>query len=186
MAPTASADARVLLEVARASIEHGVRCGRPLAVDPLAHAPTLRPLRAVFVTLRLHGELRGCTGNLAPSHPLVRAVAESAFRSAFHDPRFQPVQEHELAALLLHVSILSPLESFPVTSEAELLEKLRPGVDGLVLRDGPASATFLPSVWKSLPSPQHFVAELKRKARLAPDHWSPTLVLERYTVEEIP
>lgn len=175
----------MLQGVARASIEHGLRQGQPLPVDPEAHAPELRPVRAVFVTLRRDGDLRGCTGSLEPVHPLVRAVAESAWRTAFHDPRFEPVSERELADLEVHISILSPLEPFPVGSEAELFAKLRRGVDGLVLRDGPASATFLPSVWKSLPTPEHFVAELKRKARLPADHWSPQLSFQRYTVEEI-
>ena len=181
-----SAEAQTLLDLARASIEHGVRHGRPLDVEPERHPPALREKRATFVTLRRHGELRGCTGSLEAAAPLVEAVAHSAFRSALHDPRFSTVAESELLDLEVQSAILSRLEPFPVASEAELCERLRPGVDGLVLREGSALGTFLPSVWKSLPAPVDFVAELKRKAGLPRDHWSSRLDFQRYTVEEIP
>jgi AmmeMemoRadiSam system protein A len=185
MAPTPSAEARVLLDVARGSIEHGVRHGCPLPVQVEQHAPALRELRATFVTLERGGELRGCTGSLEASWPLVEAVARCAFRSAFHDPRFPPVEAAELDELELHISVLGPLEALRVDSEKELLARLRPGIDGLVLREGAAVGTFLPQVWGSLPEPSRFVAELKRKAGLPADHWSDRLELQRYQVEEI-
>jgi AmmeMemoRadiSam system protein A len=185
MAPTPSAEAEFLLEVARSSIAHGVRHGRPLPVDPQRHPPCLRERRATFVTLERGGELRGCTGSLEASWPLVEAVARCAFRTAFRDPRFPPVAAGELDELELHISILSPLEPLRVASEAELLDRLRPGVDGLVLREGAAVGTFLPQVWDSLPEPSRFVAELKRKAGLGADHWSERIELQRYQVEEI-
>jgi AmmeMemoRadiSam system protein A len=185
MAPTPSAEAQVLLDVARGSIEHGVRHGRPLPVEPERHAPALREPRATFVTLERGGELRGCTGSLEPIGPLVEAVAQCAFRSAFRDPRFPPLEAAELPGLELHISILSPLEPLAVASETELLARLRPGIDGLVLREGERLGTFLPRVWESLPEPARFVAELKRKAGLPVDHWSERLELHRYQVEEI-
>jgi AmmeMemoRadiSam system protein A len=174
----------VLLGVARAAVEHGVRTGRPLDVEPGDYDPPLRLRRASFVTLRLDGALRGCTGSLEASQPLVVDVARSAHRSAFGDPRFPPVEARELSRLALHVSVLSILEPLPAPSEAELLARLRPGIDGLVLSEGALTSTFLPSVWESLPSPDRFLAELKRKAGLPLDHWSPTLRFQRYTVEE--
>jgi AmmeMemoRadiSam system protein A len=185
MAPTPLAEARALLEVARDSIAHGVRYGNALGVEIDRYPATLRERRATFVTLRVQGELRGCTGGLEPVDPLVRAVARSAFRSAFDDPRFPPVATAELAALEIHISILSALEPLSAGSQAELLDRLRPGIDGVVLRDGRAVGTFLPSVWKTLPAPPEFLAELKRKAGLPRDHWSPTIAFQRYTVEEI-
>ncbi len=69
-------------------------------------------------------------------------------------------------------------------NEADLLAALRPGVDGLVLREGSTRSTFLPSVWKGMPSPERFLEELKRKAGLPRDYWSTTLRFDRYTVEE--
>ncbi len=183
---TPSAEAQTLLDVARASIEHGVEHGRPLQVEPERHPPALRELRATFVTLHRRGELRGCTGGLEPTWPLVEAVSRSAYRTAFEDPRFPPIEASELPELDVHISILGPLEPLAVMTEAELCRRLRPGVDGLVLRDGAAMGTFLPSVWRSVPTPAAFVAELKHKAGLPRDHWSPTLDFQRYRVEEIP
>jgi AmmeMemoRadiSam system protein A len=180
------ADRATLLEVAAASVEHGLKSGAPLSVDPQRFAPPLRETRASFVTLRIGEALRGCTGCLEAERPLVADVARNAYRSAFGDPRFPPLSEEEFAAgLRFAVSVLSPLEPLPADSRAELLAKLRPGIDGLVLREGRAGATFLPAVWESLPGPARFLAELFRKAGLPPDHWSPRIAFERYAAEEI-
>ena len=181
----AAVERAALLEVAEASVQHGLRHGTPVSVDPRRFAPALREERASFVTLRIGEALRGCTGCLEAQRPLVADVARNAWRSAFGDPRFPPLSEDEFAELQVSVSVLRSLEPLPADSEAELLAKLRPGVDGLMLRDGQAAATFLPAVWKSLPDPAQFVAELLHKAGLPPHHWSPGLAFERYTAVEI-
>lgn len=84
-----------------------------------------------------------------------------------------------------HISVLGPREPLAANSEQDLLEKLRPGIDGLVLRDGAAMATFLPSVWENLREPRRFLHELERKAGLPAGHWSPTLQFERYRTLQI-
>jgi AmmeMemoRadiSam system protein A len=173
-----------LREVALRAVEQAARGGAALHVDPQQHAPRLREPGASFVTLRREGLLRGCTGRLEAVAPLVVDVARSAHRAACEDPRFEPVGEGELTSLELKVSVLSALEPLPAGSRAELLAALRPGVDGLVLREGTAGATFLPAVWESLPEPEHFLRELLRKARLPADHWSAQLRFERYTAFE--
>jgi hypothetical protein len=89
----------------------------------------------------------------------------------------------DYADLELHISILSPPEALAVSSESDLLARLRPGIDGLILEDGYARGTFLPSVWESLPEPGEFVRHLKRKAGLADNYWSDTLKLYRYETE---
>ncbi len=170
--------------VAREAILHGVREGGEPRLDPRDYAEELRRPGASFVTLRRGGELRGCTGSLEATRALVCDVARNAWRSAFGDPRFEPLSPAELHDLEISVSVLSPLESFAVGSEAELLATLRPGVDGLVLREGPRCATFLPAVWKSLPRPQDFLDALREKAGLPPGHWSPQLRFERYTTRD--
>jgi AmmeMemoRadiSam system protein A len=174
-----------LLGVARRSVVHGLRHGVPLPVEAGAYPALPRELRASFVTLRRSGALRGCTGSLEAHLPLIVDVARNAWRAAFRDPRFPPLRAEELEDLHFHVSVLSALRPFPVSCEAELLTSLRPGVDGLVLRDGAIGATFLPSVWDSRSEPVDFVAELKRKAGLPSDYWSSTLRFARYTVEEM-
>ena len=175
-----------LRAVAREAIEFRLREGREPETDLSLYPPRLHEPRATFVTLRRHGKLRGCTGSLKATRPLVADVVYNACRSAFGDPRFAPLSEPEFVDLAISVSLLSPLEPLDVVSERGLLEALRPGVDGLVLSDGGASATFLPSVWESLPEPQAFLDALRRKAGLPPTHWSTTIRFERYTVTDAP
>jgi AMMECR1 domain-containing protein len=65
---------------------------------------------------------------------------------------------------------------------ADLIAQLRPGEDGLILERGGARGTFLPQVWESLPDPEQFVAELKRKAGLPPDVSTAKCRIQRYRV----
>jgi hypothetical protein len=178
-----AADRATLLAVARRSIEHGLSDQSPLEVDPVDYPESLRPVRATFVTLEREGRLRGCIGTLEAREPLVRDVAEHAYAAAFEDPRFMPLRRDELAGLEIHLSILLPAEPLHFGSEDELLAQLRPGVDGLILKLGGRRATFLPSVWETLPDPYIFLAQLKQKAGLPLDFWSPELQAERYTTE---
>ena len=182
----ASPDKALLLDVARQSIEWGLRTGQPLAVDPDAYPPELGELRATFVTLRRKGELRGCVGGLVASRPLVADVAHSAFGAAFRDNRFPPLEASEFEQLEIHISILSPLEPLSAPDEKALLEAIRPGIDGIVVRDGARQGTFLPAVWESLPEPAAFWRELKRKAGLPLDTWSSRWEIFHYTVESLP
>jgi AmmeMemoRadiSam system protein A len=183
--PLPEPERATLLRIARESMLHGLQHGRPLRVDLATLHETLRLPRATFVTLDLSGALRGCIGSLTARDPLAADVANNAFNAAFRDPRFPPVDSSELPALDVHISILSPPEPLPVASETDLLAKLRSGVDGLILTDGPYKATFLPAVWDHMPNAADFVRELKMKAGLAPGHWSPTIRFERYTCESV-
>lgn len=174
-----------LLAVARASIRCGLQWGEPLEVEPAAFDPALRELGASFVTLRRGEALRGCTGSLAAVEPLVVDAARNAFTAAFFDPRFAPLRPEELPGLHVHVSVLGPQQPLAAATEDELLERLRPGVDGLVLEEGAFRATFLPAVWSQLPTPRAFVEQLKRKAGLPADYWSETIRISRYEVEDV-
>ncbi len=171
---------RALLRVARRSIENGLESGRPLAVDVAAFDEPLRERRASFVTLTRNGQLRGCIGHLQAIQPLVADVAENAFAAAFQDPRFNPLSAEELPTTHIEISVLGEPQPMTVGSEDELLAALRPGVDGLILEDGPYRATFLPTVWEQLPDPRDFVAALKRKAGMPPNHWSDRMRVSRY------
>jgi AmmeMemoRadiSam system protein A len=181
----AKEDKEILLKVAWDAVEEGVRTGRGLHVDPEEYPPALQKDGAAFVTLKLQGRLRGCIGSYLPRRPLVTDVAENAFAAALRDPRFPWVTEREFYDLELHVSILSPLSRLEVDSEEALIGALRPGTDGLLLEDSRHRAIFLPQVWESLPDPRQFLAQLKVKAGLTRDHWSPKIRFHRYTVEEL-
>jgi AmmeMemoRadiSam system protein A len=176
-------DRHLLLQVARDSIRHGLDEGRTLPVRPEDYPERLRAVRATFVTLQRHGELRGCIGHLEAVQTLVRDVAENAWSAAFRDPRFPPLAAREMEDLHLHISILTPPQPLTFRSEADLVGQIRPGVDGLILQDGPARGTFLPSVWQSLPRVEDFWTQLKHKAGLSPHHWSEGLRVYRYETE---
>ena len=107
-------------------------------------------------------------------------VATSAYRTAFEDPRFAPVTREELPLLEVEISLLGSTEPFPVSSRAELLTRLSPGIDGLIVSERDRRATFLPAVWESLPDPSDFVDALLQKAGLPTDYWSPELRFDRY------
>lgn len=127
--------------------------------------------------------MRGCIGSLEPHRPLVRDVAHNAFDSAFSDPRFQAVRPDELQALDIEISVLSPISPMWVANETQLLEEIRPHVDGVVLEDGWRRATFLPKVWETLDTPASFIGELKRKAGMPIDYWSSSMRVYRYHTE---
>lgn len=178
-------DADRLREVARESIAYALEHeGARMVVDPASFSGALQEVRSSFVTLRLDGDLRGCMGRLEASESLVGDVARSAYNAAFEDPRFSPVSPDEFPRLEIHLSVLSPSVPLPVSSEEDLLARLRPGIDGLILKLGQKRATFLPAVWESLAEPRIFLAHLKRKARLPEDFWSGDLEFETYRAEE--
>lgn len=170
-----------LMEIANASIRHGIDYGRPLIPELDRLPPQLRESGASFVTLHRLGELRGCIGSLIPHRPLAEDIAENAYSAAFSDSRFPPLREEELEGLDIHISILSPAEPMHFNSEADLLAQLRPGVDGLIMEEGLRRGTFLPSVWEQLPKAELFLRHLKQKAGLPADYWSETLQVRRYT-----
>jgi AmmeMemoRadiSam system protein B/AmmeMemoRadiSam system protein A len=175
----------LLLDVARRSIETGSSTGQPLPIDIAGQPAPLREIRSSFVTLKLEGQLRGCIGSLEAQLPLAADVSRSAYRAAYRDPRFRPVTSEERDRLELHISVLSPMARISFSSETDLLSQLRPGVDGLLLRDGRANGTFLPSVWESLPESLEFLRSLKQKAGLPRDHWSSSVEVFRYTTRSI-
>jgi AmmeMemoRadiSam system protein A len=183
--PLPESSARRLLDVARHSIAYGLQHHEAWTPDPLAEPDDLRHPRATFVTLHLHGRLRGCIGTLEAHQSLVEDVAANAYAAAFEDPRFPSVTMDEVDALQVHISVLTPPVPFPCRDEADLLACLQPGRDGLILRDGSHRATFLPAVWADLPDPKQFLAHLKRKAGLPANYWSDTLRFWRYAAESI-
>lgn len=172
-----------LLQLARASIQEGLKSGHPLRLDIQQCEPALTQKTASFVTLELDGQLRGCIGMLEAVRPLAVDITENAFAAAFRDPRFPPLSAAEYADLDVHISILSPAEAIDFVSEADLVAQLHPGIDGLILQEGNRRGTFLPSVWEQLPNPTQFLRHLKQKAGLPADYWSDTLKIFRYRTE---
>jgi hypothetical protein len=171
-----------LVALARQAIVHGVNTGSP-------HAPyrggRLDQPGACFVTLKIDGALRGCIGSPIAHRALGEDLADNAFKAAFRDPRFPPLSPQELERLSLSVSLLTAPEPMSFTDQADLLNQLRPGVDGLIIEDGGRRALFLPAVWEQLPDKEAFLAHLKHKAGMAVDHWSSHFKASRFQAEEV-
>ncbi len=176
---------RYLLKLARQSLEAGVR-GQPLpALDPAALTPRLRAPGASFVTLTKHGALRGCIGALEPYQSLAEDVREHAVAAALEDYRFPPVRPEELGEIHIEVSRLTLPVPLDYRDPDDLLAKLRPGVDGVILRDGWRRATFLPQVWEKIPDKAEFLDNLCYKMGASPDTWRRKhLDVLTYQVEE--
>ena len=185
--PLTLAEREYLLKLARTSIEQAVR-GELLS--PLVSSEwteTLREPGVAFVTLTLtrSGALRGCVGALEAYQPLAEDVREHAIAAAQKDYRFPPVNKSELGAIQVEISRLTKPEHLEYSSPEDLLEKLEPGRDGVILRDDWKRATFLPQVWEKVNSKEEFLAQLCRKMGVVGDHWRRKhLEVLTYQVEE--
>jgi len=124
-----------------------------------------------FVTLKIQGQLRGCIGNLTSTETVIDGVKRNAVNAAFHDPRFSPLSNQELEQAKIEVSVLTEPEPLAFHDGEDLQKKLRVNVDGVIIRKGHASATFLPQVWEQLPQPRDFLSHLCMKAGLSSDAW---------------
>lgn len=176
-------DRVTLRNIAQQAIEHGLNNSHPVEFE-LDDLPEdlIRP-GASFVTLHKYGNLRGCIGSLEPFRPLAEDVAFNAHAAAFNDPRFSPLLRNELPLLDIEISVLSSATPIACRNEQELLDQLQPFKDGLIIEDRFHRATFLPSVWESLPEPSEFVRHLKLKAGLPGNYWSDDMQCYRYTTE---
>lgn len=154
-----------LLALARGTLEAHFR-GQPAPRLSSDRAATFGEPRGLFVTLRKDGGLRGCIGTLAPTGDLTRCVSEYALRAALEDPRFAPLEEEELPRCAIEISVLS------APREIEGPEDIEIGRDGLILELGGRRGLLLPQVAEEWGfDAVRFLAEVSRKAGLAPDAW---------------
>jgi AmmeMemoRadiSam system protein A len=173
--PLSPEEGRRLVQLARATI--AARLKHPSAgeerhtLDKALQAPVYSQTSGTFVTLKKSGNLRGCIGTLTSAEALRDSVRRNAINAAFQDPRFPPLAPEELDHIVIEVSVLTPPVSMRYSDSEDLVRQLRPGIDGVILRKGPASATFLPQVWKQLPRCQDFLAHLCLKAGLKAQAW---------------
>ncbi|MBV8512216.1 MAG: AmmeMemoRadiSam system protein B [Xanthobacteraceae bacterium] len=174
---------RMLVDAAYATLRHIAAKGRPPELNLLSFPPALRAQRATFVTIELGGQLRGCVGTVAPVAPLIADVVANTHKAALQDHRFNPMSAQEISQATISISILSHLRCQPFVSDADLLDRLRPGVDGLMIRQADHRALFLPKVWSDLPSPPDFLGRLKQKAGLPNVPLAGTASAFRFTAE---
>ena len=176
---------QTLLQIARAAIENAVKRKNPLPLSEDAQTQTLRENGASFVTLTIAGDLRGCIGAIEAYQPLAEDVREHAVSAAMEDPRFPPLREAELDRIHIEVSRLTAPQELEYTDADDLLKKLRPHLDGVILKHGFRRATFLPQVWEKIPDPVEFLEQLCYKMGERGNLWRNTkLQVFTYQVEE--
>ena len=176
---------KLLLETARNAIwkELNKEEKLPLVIDE--YSPILQEKGACFITLKKKGVLRGCVGSIEVVQPLIRDVRDRAVAAAFQDYRFPPLTLPEFDEIRIEISRLTQPCILNYEDAEDLINKLRPQIDGVILRYQTRRATFLPQVWEQLPSPELFLNRLCIKMGLDQTAWrSVKLQVETYQVEK--
>jgi len=174
-----------LLRIAREAIGSVVNDHLPEKLNLNTFSAELQANGSSFVTLSKSGKLRGCIGALEAYQPLVLDVQDHAIAAAQQDYRFPQVSSNEVEFLKIEISYLMPLQKLEYKDTDDLISKLRPGVDGVLIRDGSRRATFLPQVWGQISDSREFLSHLCIKMCASPDLWQKKhLEVFIYQVEE--
>ena len=177
---------QIVLKIAKSAILSRFNDGYILDEEKLLkNHPFLSKDGASFVTLHYENQLRGCIGSIIAHRTLLKDIIHNSLSSAFNDTRFQPLNEDELSHLTLEVSLLSEPKLLEYRDYQELVEKVRPNIDGLILKYNGYQGTFLPQVWEQLPSPKEFLDHLSIKAGANPSIYTNHPIIYRYQVDAI-
>jgi AmmeMemoRadiSam system protein A len=176
-------DRKLLLAIARQALQEALDPTPAPSVE-FRLTPRLLEDGVTFVTLTIGGELRGCVGALEAYQPLAQDVREHALAAAFKDYRFPPLKAEELAQIDIEISRLTKPVPLEYEKPLDLLTLIRPGIDGVLIRDGVFRATFLPQVWEKLPDTATFLTHLCQKMGADPYLWRrKKLAVSIYQVE---
>lgn len=179
-------DGALLLKLARQTIlyELGEKKISSVQLKKKVSSLVLEENRGVFVSLHKQGDLRGCIGNIEPVKTIFDGVRDNAKHAALNDPRFSPLSVEELKDTCIEVSILTRPRPLDYSDADDLIKKLRPAVDGVIIQQESRRATFLPQVWDQLRTPELFLAHLCMKAGLSSGEWkSGSLKVSTYQVQ---
>ncbi|MBU1052717.1 MAG: AmmeMemoRadiSam system protein B [Proteobacteria bacterium] len=177
---------QILVKLARQTIADklGIKTNLGQILTSISEDISLKRKSGTFVTLKIHDQLRGCIGNLGDSETIIEGVKRNAINAAFNDHRFSPLIKQEFEDVEIEISILSEPKPLEYKDGKDLVKKLRPNVDGVIIRKGFASATFLPQVWEQLSRTEDFLTHLCIKAGLSSDEWkSSKLEVLTYNVQ---
>jgi len=169
------AEQTFLLLLARRQLEAVLEGGSAIIINCSQFPENLMQHAACFVSLYKGEKLRGCMIDaFVPHEPLVQNVLRNAVLAAMSDERFSPVEAGELERVWIEISVLGPLQAVSFDSADELLARLSPGVDGVVLTTSTGQSAFLPWVWERFPDPEQFLAQLCEKQGAPADCWQTT------------
>jgi len=176
---------RLVLQLARRQLEMVLAGKGEIEVDRGKLSPALTRDAACFVTLTKKGTLRGCIlDSFVPHEPLYKNVLRNVVLAATRDPRFLPVTRDEVDAIRIEISVLATPRPLLFDSPDDLLSKLSPGEDGVILKTRYGSSTYLPQVWETFPDPEVFLSSLCEKQGAPADCWrsDPSVEVEIYHV----
>ncbi len=162
MIQLSAADKKLLLMIARKTLQDAFQLIE-FELSNIDIPDHLSKEGASFVTLTKRGRLRGCIGALTAYQPLVQDVCEHTLAAAFQDPRFPALAKKEEPEVTIEISYLTPPVELQYEGAEDLLLKLDPGKDGVILTDGFRRATYLPQVWEQLPEKTEFLNSLCQK-----------------------
>lgn len=166
-------EGRAAVKLARKTIETFLSKGRipGLQEAGIELTPVFGENRGVFVTLTEEGLLRGCIGHPYPDSIMKEAIQDSAISAATRDPRFPPVEEEEMAIIVVEVTILTQPEKINVPPK-DLPDNVEIGKHGLIVKQGYYQGLLLPQVApENNMDPIDFLSHTCMKAGLSPDAW---------------
>jgi len=162
-----------LVDLARRTLSDTIQYGKPPSENAETATGGVCRKLACFVTLdKRRTGLRGCIGMFEARDPLYANVISRTIAAATGDPRFPKVKPDELGDIKLEISVLTPPEDLVYSSPEDLLEKLAPLRDGVIITTRYGSATFLPQVWEQLPDKKEFLGHLCRKHGAPGREWT--------------
>ena len=165
------AEGKYLLSEARKTIQASIAGEKDTAKEKVNLPAVFNEPRGTFVTLTIRSNLRGCIGHIIPQESLIEGIRVNAINAAFRDPRFRPLSMDEWKNVRIEISILTEPKPLAYSEGNDLLAKLRPGIDGVIIKKGFHQSTFLPQVWDQLPDKKAFLNHLCLKAGLDEDAW---------------
>ena len=176
-------DQRTVLAMARARLRQAATGEAEPEISEDSLSPALKRDAACFVTLTKNGALRGCIlDSFTPHEPLYKNVLRNVVLAAMDDPRFPPVRPSEVDEITIEISVLDRPRPLDFSGPDDLIAKLVPGRDGVILTTPTGRSTYLPQVWEDLPDPVQFLSSLCRKQGAPADCWRDDPSIEIYHV----
>jgi len=162
----------LLLKLARDSAEQYLKTGKMPKVDESKLTPALKKVQGCFTTFNKNNNLRGCIGHILPQEELYKCVMDNAVNAAVNDIRFNPVKYDEMKDINIEISVLTLPQKLAFFSGIDLMNKLRPMVDGVVLKQGWHQSTYLPQVWEDFAKKEDFLSSLCQKGGMDVNCWN--------------